>query len=202
MAPSTGAINRCCRQQISGYRIRLVGSTTVACAALALSLPVAIVHSRRATKSAFMRSSRARGHAPSCSSPPRANRCEDDAAATRAARHGLDKRKRRSAKLEPGAAISQAVGARRSPSPRASAVARLGDGVRSTRRRVQNEPLAISPCGHEPPGPGGFGTGKGSASAVVVMSASMRERAVFIGLISVWDTIGTLPPFRSYIAAS
>ena len=26
-----------------------------------------------------------------------------------------------------------------------------------------------------------------------VASASMRERAVFIGLISVWDTIGTLP---------
>jgi hypothetical protein len=26
-----------------------------------------------------------------------------------------------------------------------------------------------------------------------VMSASARERAVFIGLISVWDTIGTLP---------
>jgi hypothetical protein len=26
-----------------------------------------------------------------------------------------------------------------------------------------------------------------------VMSASVRERAVFIGLISVWDTIGTLP---------
>src|SRR5262245_12286355 len=25
------------------------------------------------------------------------------------------------------------------------------------------------------------------------MSASMRERAVFIGSISVWDTIGTLP---------
>ena len=31
-------------------------------------------------------------------------------------------------------------------------------------------------------------------SAVVVMSASMRERAVFIGSIPVWDTIGTLPP--------
>src|SRR5262249_60392268 len=31
--------------------------------------------------------------------------------------------------------------------------------------------------------------------AVVVMSASMRERAVFIDSISVWDTIGTLPPF-------
>jgi hypothetical protein len=36
--------------------------------------------------------------------------------------------------------------------------------------------------------------GSGSVSAVVVMSASMRERAVFIDLISVWDTIGTLPP--------
>src|SRR5262245_35208355 len=34
-----------------------------------------------------------------------------------------------------------------------------------------------------------------SASAVVVMSASMRERAVFIGSMSVLDTIGTLPPF-------
>jgi hypothetical protein len=31
-------------------------------------------------------------------------------------------------------------------------------------------------------------------SAVVVTSASMREMAVFIGSISVWDTIGTLPP--------
>ena len=31
-------------------------------------------------------------------------------------------------------------------------------------------------------------------SALVVTSASMRERAVFIGSISVWDTIGTLPP--------
>ena len=41
--------------------------------------------------------------------------------------------------------------------------------------------------------PGGFGTGSGSVSAVVVMSASMRERAVFIGSIPVWDTIGTLP---------
>src|SRR6516162_10260073 len=30
--------------------------------------------------------------------------------------------------------------------------------------------------------------------AVVVMSASMRERAVFIDSISVWDTIGTLRP--------
>ena len=29
-------------------------------------------------------------------------------------------------------------------------------------------------------------------TAVVVTSASMRERAIFIGLISVWDTIGTL----------
>jgi len=46
---------------------------------------------------------------------------------------------------------------------------------------------------HDPPGPGGFGTGSGSVSAVVVMSASMRERAVFIGSIPVWDTIGTLP---------
>ena len=68
----------------------------------------------------------------------------------------------------------------------AMASAAPGDGV-------QNELLAISPCGHEPPGPGGFGTGSGSVSAVVVMSASMRERAVFIELISVWDTIGTLP---------
>src|SRR5215831_19792121 len=59
---------------------------------------------------------------------------------------------------------------------------------------VQNEPLAISPCGHEPPGPGGFGTGSGSVSAVVVTSANMRERAIFIGSIPVWDTIGTLPP--------
>src|SRR5262249_5408447 len=67
-----------------------------------------------------------------------------------------------------------------------------GDGV-------QNEPLAISPCGHEPPGPGGFGTGSGSVSAVVVTSASMRERAVFIGSISVWDTIGTLAPGFSEI---
>src|SRR6516165_5443251 len=49
------------------------------------------------------------------------------------------------------------------------------------------------PCGQEPPGPGGFGTGGGSVSAVVVTSASMRERAIFIGSISVWDTIGTLP---------
>ena len=56
-----------------------------------------------------------------------------------------------------------------------------GDGV-------QNEPLAM------PPGPGGFGTGGGSVSAVVVTSANMRERAVFIGSISVWDTIGTLLP--------
>ena len=31
-------------------------------------------------------------------------------------------------------------------------------------------------------------------SAVVVTSASMREMAVFIGSISVWDTIGTLAP--------
>ena len=45
-----------------------------------------------------------------------------------------------------------------------------------------------------PPGPTGFGTGSGSVSAVVVTSASMRERAVFIGSISVWDTIGTLRP--------
>jgi hypothetical protein len=30
-----------------------------------------------------------------------------------------------------------------------------GDGV-------QNEPLAMYPCGQLPPGPGGFGTGKGS----------------------------------------
>jgi hypothetical protein len=37
-----------------------------------------------------------------------------------------------------------------------------------------------------------FGTGSGSVSAVVVASASMSERAVFIGSISVWDTIGTL----------
>ena len=71
----------------------------------------------------------------------------------------------------------------------AMASAAPGDGV-------QNELLAISPCGHEPSGHGGFGTGSGSVSAVVVMSASMRERAVFIGLISVWDTIGTLPPSR------
>src|SRR5262249_28634013 len=49
-------------------------------------------------------------------------------------------------------------------------------------------------CGHEPPGHGGFGTGGGSVSAVVVTSANMRERAVFIGSTSVWDTIGTLPP--------
>jgi hypothetical protein len=44
------------------------------------------------------------------------------------------------------------------------------------------------------PGPGRFGADSGSVSAVVVASASMRERAVFIGSISVWDTIGTLPP--------
>src|SRR5262249_24924875 len=46
---------------------------------------------------------------------------------------------------------------------------------------VQNEPLAISPCGHEPPGPGGFGTGSGSVSAVVVASASMREGPFSLG---------------------
>ena len=40
----------------------------------------------------------------------------------------------------------------------------------------------------------GFATGRGSVSALVVTSASMRERAVFIGSISVWDTIGTLRP--------
>src|SRR6516165_3934192 len=59
---------------------------------------------------------------------------------------------------------------------------------------MQNEPLAMYPCGQLPPGPRGFGTGSGSVSAVVVTSASMRERAIFIGSISVWDTIGTLPP--------
>src|SRR5262249_54963760 len=32
-----------------------------------------------------------------------------------------------------------------------------------------------------------------SVSAVVVTSGNMRERTVFIGSISVWDTIGTLP---------
>src|SRR5262249_56247371 len=36
--------------------------------------------------------------------------------------------------------------------------------------------------------------GSGSVSAVVVTSASMKERAIFIGSISVWDTIGTLRP--------
>src|SRR6516225_11588399 len=54
--------------------------------------------------------------------------------------------------------------------------------------------MSLRGCGYEPPGPGGFGTGGGSVSAVVVTSANMRERAVFIGSISVWDTIGTLPP--------
>jgi hypothetical protein len=30
---------------------------------------------------------------------------------------------------------------------------------------VQNDPLEVYPCGHDPPGPAGFGSGKGSASA-------------------------------------
>src|SRR5262249_61625379 len=46
------------------------------------------------------------------------------------------------------------------------------------------------------PAHGGFGTGGGSVSAVVVTSARMREKAVFIGSISVWDTIGTLAAIR------
>jgi len=41
-------------------------------------------------------------------------------------------------RLRPRAAISQAVGARRNPSPRARA-----DGVRGARLGVQNEPLAM-----------------------------------------------------------
>jgi len=55
--------------------------------------------------------------------------------------------------------------------------------------------------GHEPPGPFGFGAGSGSASADVVTSASMWERAVSIGSISVWDTSGPLDARRFDITA-
>ena len=55
----------------------------------------------------------------------------------------------------------------------------LGDGSAAPCDGVQND----SRAGHEPPGSGGLGTG--SVSAVVVTSASMRERAVLIGSISV-----------------
>jgi len=65
---------------------------------------------------------------------------------------------------------------------------------RSSPPRQTTAWLAIYPCGQLPLGPGGFGTGKGSASAVVVTSASLREKLIFIGSIAVWDTIGTLPP--------
>src|SRR6516225_3049477 len=54
------------------------------------------------------------------------------------ARHGVGPSKektKRARRLGPRASISQAVRARRNPSPRTRAVARLRDGVRSTRRR-------------------------------------------------------------------
>jgi hypothetical protein len=44
---------------------------------------------------------------------------------------------------------------------------------------TQNEPDEKYPCGHEPPGPGGFGTGKGSASdGVAAMTAMARMAAI------------------------
>jgi len=193
VAPSTGAINRCCRQQISGYRIRLVGSTTVACAALVLSLPVAIVHSRRATKSAFMRSSRARGHAPSCSSPPRANRCEDDGAATR--RHGmtLDKRKRSERKARAGRGH---FASSRSPT---QSIPTGKCRCSAWRWRPQHPVTACrmsrSRCrraGTSRPGPGGFGAGSGSVSAVVVTRREHERKGYFhwvdLCLGHYWDT--------------
>jgi hypothetical protein len=72
------------------------------------------------------------------------------------------------------------------------------EGVRLIDQRALRVAIALDAVpgllGHKPPGPGGFGTGGGSVKAVVLASASMRERAVFIGSISVWDTIGTLRP--------
>ena len=92
---------------------------------------------------------------------------------------------KRARRLRPRAAISQAIRARRNPSPRGSyrsaawAMASAAP-CEAVRARAARPPAASARAA-------------GSVSAVVVTSASMREMAVFIGLISVWDTIGTLP---------
>src|SRR6516162_3020307 len=98
------------------------------------------------------RAARAAMRPPACR-PARARRGKDDAAAARAARRWPSTEKtKRARRLRPRAAISQAIRARRNPSPRAATVRRLG------RWRPQRP---AKPCGHEPPAPGGFGTGGG-----------------------------------------
>src|SRR6516164_4895250 len=103
---------------------------------------------------------------------------KDDAAAARAARRWPSTEKtKRARRLRPRAAISQAIRARRNPSPRGSyrsaawAMASAAP-CEAVRARAARPPAASARAA-------------GSVSAVVVTSASMREMAVFIGLISV-----------------
>jgi hypothetical protein len=85
---------------------------------------------------------------------------------------------------------------RTGPLPSPAALRWEREGVRLIDQRALRVAVALDAVpgllGHEPPDPGGFGTGSGSVSTAVVASASMKERAIFIGSTSVWDTIGTL----------
>jgi len=116
---------------------------------------------------------------------------------TRAARRWDPRQRKRSEalRLEPRASISQAVGARRNPSPRASAVARFRDCVRSTQRRRgvgARRDIAVRARAARPRR---LRHGQRPWSgAVVVMSAGAEGKGRFHGSISVSDTIGTLLP--------
>jgi len=83
------------------------------------------------------RSSRSRDRPPSCSSPRLGRRKRRGGDPRGTAMDPRQRKRSEALRLEPRASISQAVGARRNPSPRASAVARLRDGVRSTQRRAE-----------------------------------------------------------------
>jgi hypothetical protein len=74
----------------------------------------------------------------------------------------------------------------------------LGDfGTASCAPRLgtQYDPLDVYPCGHEPPGPGGFGSGNGSAMAAVAMTTTAAITASdFICAPFVWMEWSGQPP--------
>jgi len=153
------------------------------------------LHRQSSSVSRFTAGSRSRDRPPSCSSPGSGD--ANDAAVTRAARRWDPRQRKRSEalRLEPRASISQAVGARRNPSPRASAVARFRDCVRSTQRRRgvgARRDIAVRARAARPRR---LRHGQRPWSgAVVVMSAGAEGKGRFHGSISVSDTIGTLLP--------